>query len=412
MVTISSTIAASAEQAERAIPKEAFKVARKYQRGSLIVKGKKRKVYALRFYENVLLPDHSLGRARRSKILGAVSDIGTKRKAWELAETILQQVNLGMERPQTTLSFGQFAKQWEEKILPLKKQSTQEFYRETLARHLMPAFSEALLCDIKPADVQGFITAQAQRFAWGTVQHMKIALNQVLNQAVEWGYLRENPASRVKMPKPPRRGEKFILTPEQLRDLLTKLEEPYQTLVATAAATGVRRCELFGLRWCDVDFDKSMIYVRQRFYRGYVDTPKTPRSTRDLPIPRWLVEKLRRHQTRTKGTASSYVFEGRFGKPLSATTVSRNVLRPALKALGLPEVSWHCFRRTLATWLSEQGVQIKATQDLLGHASVNTTLEFYVQSLAGTRRQAIEQVGRLLDPNGPQFTDPVSSTIQ
>src|SRR5713226_8379021 len=151
MATISSTIAPSAEQAERAIPKQAFKMARKYQRGSLIVRGTRRKVYVLRYYESVLLPDRSLGRARRSKILVAVSDIGTKRRAWELAETILQRVNLGMERPQTTLSFGQFAKQWEEKILPLKKQSTQEFYRETLARHLMPAFSEALLCDIKPA---------------------------------------------------------------------------------------------------------------------------------------------------------------------------------------------------------------------------------------------------------------------
>lgn len=63
-------------------------MARRYQRGSLVIRGTRRKVYVLRYYESVLLPDHSLGRARRSRILGPVSEIGTKRKAWEIARQL------------------------------------------------------------------------------------------------------------------------------------------------------------------------------------------------------------------------------------------------------------------------------------------------------------------------------------
>ncbi len=271
----------------------------------------------------------------------------------------MREANLSIERPEATLTFGQFARLWEEKILPLKKQSTQKFYRETLARYMLPTFSGMRLCDIEATDVQGFITSHAQRFAWATVQHIKLTLNQVLKQAVEWGYLRDNPVARAKMPKRPPRVEKVILTPDQLKQLLVRLREPCHTAVATAIATGMRRCELFALRWCDVDFEKSVIHVRQRIYEGVIDTPKTPRSIRDLPIPRWLAEKLLKHRNRIGGCPASYVFAGSSGKPLNPVSMCQRVLQPALSALGLPRVSWHCFRRTLATWLSERGTQIQ-----------------------------------------------------
>jgi integrase len=272
-----------------------------------------------------------------------------------------------------------------------------------IAKYLLPFFSVKRLCDLSPGDIQGFITGQAQRFAWQTVQHMRVALNQILVQAVEWGYLRENPSRSVKLPRRPMRPEQVILTPDQVRKLLQVLQEPYKTLVATAAVTGMRRCELFGLRWCDVDFEQSVFHVRQRVYKGCIDTPKSSRSIRDLPMPGWLSDALRQRRERSRGLDCDLVFAGRSGKPMSPTTVARIGLRLVLKELGFPEVSWHCFRRTLATLLSEQGAQVKIAQEQLGHASARTTLEFYVQAMPGSRRQAIEQIGRILDPNGPKF---------
>ncbi len=88
---------------------------------------------------------------------------------------------------------------------------------------------------------------------------------------------------------------------------------------------------------------------------------------------------------------------------MSPTTVARNVLRPALRRLGLPDVSWQCFRRSFGTWLVERGVPINAVQALLGHASPSTTLEFYVESVWESRRKTIDEVGQILDPNGPKL---------
>ncbi len=152
--------------------------------------------------------------------------------------------------------------------------------------------------------------------------------------------------------------------------------------------------------------------VRRHIYNGSIDTPKTPRSIRNLPMPRWLGEKLLKHRHRTHGCPNNYLFEGTSGKPLNPVSMCQRVLQPALSALGLPRVSWHCFRRTLATWLSERGTQIKTTQELLGHSSVTTTLDYYVQSLTESRKQAIDQIGRLMDPNGPQLTVPAGQLVQ
>ncbi len=88
---------------------------------------------------------------------------------------------------------------------------------------------------------------------------------------------------------------------------------------------------------------------------------------------------------------------------MSPTTVARNVLRPALRRLGLPDVSRHCFRRSFGTWLVEWGVSINTVQALLGYASPDTTLEFYVESMWESRRKTIEEVGQILDPNGPKL---------
>lgn len=245
-----ATLTSVAEPTKRAIQREDKKMARRrYQRGSLFVRGKRRMVYVLRYYEDVLLSDNSLGRQRRSVVLGLVSEVGSKRKAWEKADPILREMNQGGHQPQSVLTFADLIKQWKERILPLKKVSTQGFYRHVIDKYLLPFFSGKRLCDFSPGEIQGFITGQAQRFAWQTMQHMRVALNQILLPAVEWGYLRENPGRSIKMPRRPLRPEKVVLTPDQLRKLLQVLQEPYKTLVATAAVTGLRQCELFGLRW-------------------------------------------------------------------------------------------------------------------------------------------------------------------
>jgi integrase len=356
-----------------------------------------------RYYEDVVLPDGSPGRIRKSVILGPVSEVGAKKDAWRLADEIVGETNHGRQRPQSSMVFEKLGQQWKDKILPLKKASTQGFYEGIMKNHLLPAFKDKRLCDLSRAEIQGFITERIRKYSWNTVQGMRVTLHQLLEQAVEWGYLKDNPAGRIKMPRRPPRKENFVLSQDEARKLVAQMPEgKYRCLVGTAAATGLRRCELFVLERRDVDLDKRVIHVRRRVYRGQVDSPKSRRSIREVPIPDWLVEQLGQRLEETDAGENSPLFPGPNGKPLSATTAARKVLHPALEKLELPRFSWQCFRRSLATWLIEAGVPIKTVQELLGHASATTTLEFYVESRWESRRQAIDDVGRILDPNGPK----------
>jgi integrase len=79
------------------------------------------------------------------------------------------------------------------------------------------------------------------------------------------------------------------------------------------------------------------------------------------------------------------------------------VLEPTRKALGLPSLSWHTFRRTHATWLSEPQVPARIAQSILGHSDVSMALNIYTQVVPESQRAALEKIGAILDPNGPKF---------
>ena len=111
-----------AEQARRAIVAVKTTMARKsrrYQTGSLSSRGTKRKVYVLRYYEPVLLSGGKVGSTRRSAVLGAVSEVGTKKQAWVVADAILRRLNLGHHRPQSVRTLAEFAKNdWAQQFFP------------------------------------------------------------------------------------------------------------------------------------------------------------------------------------------------------------------------------------------------------------------------------------------------------
>jgi integrase len=97
------------------------------------------------------------------------------------------------------------------------------------------------------------------------------------------------------------------------------------------------------------------------------------------------------------------VFATSKGTPLSPKNLRNRVLEPTRKALGLPKISWHTFRYTHATWLSEAQVPARIAQSILGHSDVSMTLNVYTQVVPESQRVALEKVGAILDPNGPKF---------
>jgi len=136
----------------------------RYQSGSLVIRGKRKKVWVARWREPVLAADGTLKSIRRSEVIGTLADFPTKRQARALLESRLHDVNHTLQKPQSSMQFREFVhSQWEPAILPTLKFATQRNYRHLVRRHLFPAFGDQPLCDINRQHIQGFVTDKMTR---------------------------------------------------------------------------------------------------------------------------------------------------------------------------------------------------------------------------------------------------------
>ncbi len=191
-----------------------------------------------------------------------------------------------------------------------------------------------------------------------------------------------------------------ILQPAEIERLLQVAEEPYHSLYVLAVHSGMRRGELLGLRWRDMDLDGRRIQVRRslaRFRSGdrYVvgETPLKTRHSRRV-IDDLSTEAIRvlRELSRGDDPERDYVFLSRTGGPIGPDNLDRAFKRH-LDIAGLPEIRFHDLRHTHASPLIAAGVHPKAIQARLGHASITTTLNVYGHLMPS----AYEGVGRKLD---------------
>ena len=379
----------------------------RFQEGSLLVRGKRNKMYVARYYEKVIGPDGKPRRMRRSIVLGPVTEIGSRRAAQNRLAELLRPINLGRQKPRVMLTFRDFViEQWEPKVLGLFKLSSQVGYRPLLSKHLVPYFGDCALSEILPAQIQGFLAEKFKTgMSWHSVRNLRNLLSRVLRTAIEWGYLEDNPAAKVKLPPKPLQSPALFLLPDQVRRLLAEIREPYRSIVLVAVLTGLRRGELFALRWGAVNLDKGVLEVRESVYNGQFSTPKTHSSVRQIPLSSVLAELLR-NQKRQAASAGpdDLVFSTRKRTPLQPENILKRVIHPACERLGMPQVGWHTFRHTHATLLNELGESVKTAQAILGHADIQTTLQVYTHAVPASVSQAEERLARkLMDPNGPEF---------
>ena len=379
----------------------------RFQDGSLFVRGTRNKMYVARYYEKVIDPSGRPRRMRRSIVLGPVAEIGSRRAAQNRLAELLRPINLGRQKPRVMLTFGAFIReQWQPKVLGLFKLSSQVGYRPVTAKHLLPYFGDYTLSDIVPSQIQGFLAEKAKTgICWYTVRNLRNVLSRILRTAVEWGYLEENPVAKVKLPPKPLQAPAQFLPPQQVRQLLAEIREPYCSMVLLAVLTGLRRGELFALRWGALDLDKGALEVRESVFNGQFSTPKTHSSVRQIPLSSPAVALLRDLKAQVAKTKpEDLVFVSRRGTPLRPDNILKRVIHPACDRLKMARVGWHTFRHTHATLLSELGESIKTAQAILGHSDIGTTLQIYTHAVPETMTLAEERLAqKLMDPKGPKF---------
>jgi integrase len=232
------------------------------------------------------------------------------------------------------------------------------------------------------------------------VAYVRVVLQTALNRAWKWQLLPRNP---VTLTDPPRWIGHHVtaLTEEHARLLLTAFDaSPHGALYATALALGLRRGELLGLRWMDIDLDAATATIYGQVQR--IDgawqrvEPKTGRSRRTLPPPQFLVERLRawRLASLEKRLAAGplwqdfgLVFPSERGTPHDGGNVSHRFAR-FLKSAELSPMRFHDLRHGTATLLLAQGVDLRTIAEILGHSQISITANLYSHVSVEMKRRA------------------------
>ncbi|HEX4076598.1 MAG TPA: tyrosine-type recombinase/integrase [Candidatus Acidoferrales bacterium] len=357
-------------------------------------------------------------------MLGTMHEIGTKKQAMMVAERHLRGVNGGQYRPQSVMTFDQFVRdRWvpaamhllDPQTLRLDNAAIKPFasgerpgsavnYGSQLRSHLIPAFGTRRLNEISRWDIQSFLTDKVRSgYSGAHVHGMKTTLSKIMQTAVEWRFLTENPTRGCRVARQTLAKPRTFLDPPQVQRLCSALPEPCRSIVLVAVLTGLRIGEILALRWGRVDLLHNAVAVEES-YSDRFGPPKTRCSRRTIPISSALRVLLLDQQKRCDGTGQNdLVFATCKGTPHSSKNLRNRVLEPTRKALGLPKISWHTFRYTHATWLSEAQVPARIAQSILGHSDVSMTLNVYTQVVPESQRMALEKIGSILDPNGPKF---------
>jgi integrase len=219
------------------------------------------------------------------------------------------------------------------------KWSTQKNHKHIVNKHLRPRFGDQALSAITARDVQAYVAELTTAgYAPKTIDHIHDVLSAVLRTAVHWNHLPTNPAQGARLPKLRTIRPKWALTVDEAALLLDALPALPRTMVGLALLSGVRRGELFGLRWRHVDEERRVLRIREAVYEGVVDTPKKEASQRDIPLAESGLHLIRawKQQVRTIDP-DRLMFATRSGKPISPNNVLRRwvfrrVRRPAFGA--------------------------------------------------------------------------------
>ncbi len=332
-----------------------------------------------------------------------VSVKGTKRDAEKCLSELLHQVDNGtfMKPGKTTLA--EYLERWlRDYVWPNLAPRTAEGYEHIIRRHLIPGLGNITLIGLKPEHLQRY---QSEKLSGGlstqTVRHHRMALHRALQTAVEWGLLARNPVDAV---RPPRVQGVEMQTWDE-NDIATFLEAarptPYFALFHTALFTGMRRSELLGLRWCDLDLLLCKAYVTRSLHvlkggQVLIRQPKTAKGKRMIDLSPLAASVLREHREKQALDRAmlgiplrddDLVFSDLEGKPLLPNTVTHAWIK-LVRRTGIKPIRLHDARHSHASIMLKQGAHPKVVQERLGHASIQITLDIYSHVTPGLQEAA------------------------
>ncbi|MFC2076506.1 tyrosine-type recombinase/integrase [candidate division KSB1 bacterium] len=325
------------------------------------------------YYIVLWIYDPETGRKKQKWIAAGKKKREAERKLTEMAV----EVQNGTYKELKKITFREFANLWVETYVKTKtKASTLKSYQSVINNHLFPIFGDRLMTDITTASLQGHVAKRLEKARPKTVINEIVILKEMFKHAARWGYLKVNPAIYIERPRVVEE-EMDNLSPEEVRIFLEEASPEHHTLFLTAVLTGMRRGEILGLQWGDINWNNSQIHVKRSIWNNEFVTPKSKYSIRRIDMSPELVSALREHQLRCPKGDLDLIFCNSEGKPLDPANLVHRHFLPALRRSKIRKMRFHDLRHTNVALRIDQGQNIKYIQNQLGHASIQTTLDRY-----------------------------------
>jgi len=334
------------------------------------------------------------GRTRRNKVLGSISSM-TKSGAKEKLDCILASLKADEDTISKDMSLVQFIESVYYPFYVRKwKRSTAANNINRVNTHVVAAFGGGRVRDFRRDELQSFLDAKSVELSFSMVDHLRWDLKQIFDMAVAEDLIRKNPAVLLFTPREAKRGQRLVMTIEEVNQCFAVLETRERLIVQLAIVAGMRPGEIFGLTWGHVGTDYADI--RQRVYRGQIDCPKTFPSIRLAALSDGLLSGLDRWRGLCIDTRpEAWVFPSERGTPLSRDNVLRRSILPKLASVRLSWVNFQVMRRTHSTLMNNMGVEGKLVADQLGH-SLDVNQNVYTKSPVERRKAIVDQLERTL----------------
>ena len=307
---------------------------------------------------------------------------------------------------------GQWMDVWYEYYAQIKvRPSSHKTYESYIKNHIKPSIGNIPLTKLTTLDLQRLYQKlltegrvdrlEAQNQPKGlspkTVRNINQVISSAMQLAIQQHLISHDPTDGCALPKTEHREMQALSADQLAAFLLEAKHSGVFEMYYIELATGLRRGELLGLKWEDIDFDNRTLRVRRQVGRVNGEVREAPLKTknayRTISLGADAVGILK--QQREKHPSSSYVFPGPTGGPIAPDSVL-HMLHRVLDRAGLPELRFHDLRHTFATLALQNGVDVKTVSGMLGHFSAGFTLDTYAHVTTAAQKKAAETMGAVL----------------
>jgi len=347
---------------------------------------------------------------------------GDKRKDVARKMTKLKQKLFeGSYIKQSEIKLGDWLTRWNEGRKSQLAYNTYRAYKVWIEKHIKPKLGEVKLRELKARQIQDLLNKKLdgesgkdnKGLSVNSVKHIYATIHTALNQAVKEQLINRNVADSVKPPKKQEEKKLQTWTKEEVKKFLAQAKDhKYYIIYFLAVNTGMRRGELLGLKWEDIDFNKNKIKVKrqvQRTDKGLIfKKPKSKAGYRIIPITKNIMKELKRQKIRQSEkklglgenfNALNLVCSNIVGNPVEPTKIYKYYKEISREA-GLPEIRFHDLRHTFASLFLETGGNIKTLQQILGHSSISVTMDTYSHVTDEMLNNAAQNIANMYKATG------------